>query len=391
MKKLLYGSTALLAAGVLASSADAAERIKLGVGGYFTAGMGYADQDDGAGEPGANRRDHFVFREAEIHFEGKTTLDNGIEFGVNIQLEGESETEAADGGADQIDESYIWIEGGFGRINLGSENSAAYLMSYGLPTLSNGSLILRSNDPNYRFVNAPAGHAAAGPFSVINITNDSEKITYFTPRIAGFQLGLSYTPDNCEEVSAGAVRPCGGTFNLPQADNTVGQQSEVFEAGINFVQKFGDVSVAVYGAYGVASLEQAAAAPAGADALDDQEEWGIGANIGFMGFVLGGAYTDRDDFTAIAGAAADRKDWNLGLSYSTGPWGLQLTWEHAEVDVSGQAGEDETDVIALGVTYALGPGVSLVGSLEHWDFDSDRAGVGDGDATAVIIGTQLAF
>ena len=43
--------------------------------------------------------------------------------GVNMQLEG-------NGGGDTIDESYLIVKGGFGEINLGSENSALYKMHY---------------------------------------------------------------------------------------------------------------------------------------------------------------------------------------------------------------------------------------------------------------------
>ena len=35
MKKLLYGTTALVAAGMIAGGAQAADKIKVGVGGYF--------------------------------------------------------------------------------------------------------------------------------------------------------------------------------------------------------------------------------------------------------------------------------------------------------------------------------------------------------------------
>jgi hypothetical protein len=104
MKKALYGSTALAAAGLLAGAAQAADKIKLGVGGYFQAFGVYSDQDDGVGEPAANLRDHHIAREGEIYFRGSTALDNGIEVGVLVQLE-------ASTCADQIDQSYIWFEG----------------------------------------------------------------------------------------------------------------------------------------------------------------------------------------------------------------------------------------------------------------------------------------
>src|SRR3546814_20814614 len=62
-----------------------------------------------------------VKSDTEIWFDGSTVLDNGIEFGVNVQLEGNSDS-------DQIDESFLTVAGWFGKVIVGSENSAMYLL-----------------------------------------------------------------------------------------------------------------------------------------------------------------------------------------------------------------------------------------------------------------------
>ena len=49
MKKILLGSTALVAAGMIAS-APASAKMKLGVGGYMQQWVGYVSQDDVAGK-----------------------------------------------------------------------------------------------------------------------------------------------------------------------------------------------------------------------------------------------------------------------------------------------------------------------------------------------------
>ena len=75
-------------------------------------------------DPGddTDRNETGIFSDGEIWFMGETTLDNGITFGANVQLESFGNT------ADVIDEDFAYISGSFGRINIGSENSAAYLM-----------------------------------------------------------------------------------------------------------------------------------------------------------------------------------------------------------------------------------------------------------------------
>ncbi|MHC4181272.1 MAG: porin, partial [Planctomycetota bacterium] len=165
MKKALYGTTALFAAGALmASPASAEEKIKLGVGGYWQTVVSYTDQDEPDGEQ--DLLPDAVRQEGEIHFTGETTLDNGITFGVNIQLEGVTQ-------ADQIDESYLIVEGSFGRTLIGAENSAPYLMGYIAP-----SVALGVNSPNFLIWETYGG---AGTSTVVDFaTSDSNKLTYFT-------------------------------------------------------------------------------------------------------------------------------------------------------------------------------------------------------------------
>ncbi len=92
MNLRLLGTT-ILAMGLplmASNGAQAAEKIELSLGGYWHGIVTYGRQSDGLGQPGANIRDHGFGQESEIQFTGRTTLDNGISFGVNVQLEGES-------------------------------------------------------------------------------------------------------------------------------------------------------------------------------------------------------------------------------------------------------------------------------------------------------------
>ncbi len=96
--------------------------------------VGYASQDDDLGVGGDARNDFSgtnTASDSEIHFKGSTTLDNGLQFGVNVQLEGNTS-------GDQIDESYLFVTGSFGRVEVGSENTAQYKMQYSAPDVGIG-------------------------------------------------------------------------------------------------------------------------------------------------------------------------------------------------------------------------------------------------------------
>ena len=118
MKKILLATTALATAALVAGAAGdanaqeytskAAERIKVGLGGYFQQwGVGASQNiKDGpgdiipiAGSHGNTIKNNVVDQKhnSEICFIGQTTLDNGLTVGLNVQLEANSE-------ADQIDE-----------------------------------------------------------------------------------------------------------------------------------------------------------------------------------------------------------------------------------------------------------------------------------------------
>src|SRR6185295_11886080 len=117
MKKVLLGTTALLGAGLVASPAFAADGIKLGVGGFFKSAYMMVFDDDSEGEIGNERNTDGFFQDAEVHFTGSTVLDNGLEVGARIELEGEN-------AGDQIDEAWIFFSGGFGEVRIGSDDEA---------------------------------------------------------------------------------------------------------------------------------------------------------------------------------------------------------------------------------------------------------------------------
>ena len=96
MKKFLIGTTALVAAGFVAGQAEAADPIKLSVGGYMNQYVGYADQDEDGQENFAEVK---VESETELYFRGSTTLDNGLTIGVNIDRYADRDDTGGDGGA----------------------------------------------------------------------------------------------------------------------------------------------------------------------------------------------------------------------------------------------------------------------------------------------------
>ena len=91
MKRALYGSTALVAASLLAGQAQAADGVKLGVGGFYhgAAGAAISENWDNGGIEG-NTRAHAFKQSIEVYFSGETTLDIGLTVGARVELEGQT-------------------------------------------------------------------------------------------------------------------------------------------------------------------------------------------------------------------------------------------------------------------------------------------------------------
>src|SRR5690606_2421378 len=108
-----------LATAAFALLAPAAQaEIKLDLGGYFKGYAGYSDQDT------ADLRDFDLKRKSEIFFEGETTLDNGLTVGYHGELFQENSAT----GDENLEASYLYMSGNWGRVNVGRENGAAYLL-----------------------------------------------------------------------------------------------------------------------------------------------------------------------------------------------------------------------------------------------------------------------
>src|SRR5262245_16396876 len=186
MKKLLLASSALGGAALIAGPASAADPIHLTVGGFFREAYQVVFDDDSEGEPGNEHNTDGFFNDAEVHFSGSTVLDNGLEVGARIELEGETDD-------DQIDESWIYFSGGFGEVRIGSLDDALGDLCVFAP---GGTANFSAYSPNQWGANTLTSNSIC--FGVDDV-GDSQKIVYFSPVFGGFQLGLSYVPSSDKE------------------------------------------------------------------------------------------------------------------------------------------------------------------------------------------------
>ena len=375
MKKVLLSTSALALVGAF-SSANAAEW-DVKVGGYMEAMVYYADSDVSFNNQVDFDGLDVTTTDAELHFKPTITLDNGLKIGADIQIE-------VNNSGDRIDEDFLFIKGSFGEILLGSENSAGYKMSYGAPDVS-----FHGTNSNDLTAFLPYSSAVGGvnvaddlfrgtlgsTFLENDRNNDSQRITYFSPRFAGFQIGASYARDD-QQDGAQAANDCNNDI------------CNFFDIGANYVNSFGGFDIAVSGRWGIATNDAANS--------NNPQVWGAGINLGFAGVTIGGSFAEQNN-----AGDNDGRSFDAGISYETGPWGFSFTYlngenvndENAAAVVNGaSANDEELQIFTLAASYALAKGVKLGVSGAYVDFDEqvDDGGAGNGDdVDGFIIGTGI--
>jgi predicted porin len=352
MKRSILGTTALVAVGAVgAAPADA--KISLGLSGYMNTYFSVASIDEGANDP-RDFNPTGIYSDGEVHFEGEYTADNGISFGANVQLEMFS-------GGDNIDEKYAYVEGSFGRIVMGSEDSAAYIMHYaapyaGLPINSGWVTVFIENNPDS---NTSFQHPGVSTY--IDWGGDENVITYYTPRIWGFQLGLTYAPS----VTGG-----GDGKNFPVEADTETEYNNGFAVGLNYVEDFNGFGVAVAGGWRYAHASEAVSSLG----FDDYQALSVGLQLSYAGFTVGGSYANEYEGMITGGGttSTEGQSWDVGATYNLGPWTFGVTYFQGEVedDVT-DPDDDEMWAVQGGLYYALGPGITIGAGVMYAEWDAE--------------------
>ncbi|MDG2481620.1 MAG: porin [Alphaproteobacteria bacterium] len=403
MKKLLLGTTALVSAGFVAQNAQAADPIELSIGGYHNWAFFFADNDSNPAtgtlpaEPGFGLGDHDLKFSGEVQLRGSTVLDNGLEVGVRIEIEGETQ-------GDQMDENYAWIEGSFGTFRFGNDDPASAQMATAAPYLNyvfgaNSATVFVNGMSQYFARSGAANNTlrsrfSAGAYATFatfpNQSFDDAQLIYFSPVFNGFQFGVSYAPNNTEALPA-------ATYLLPVKAGTASTSpafthGQVYSVAGRYDGSVGDVGVTV--AAGWMRMEDKAVNNAPL-ASTSSEAVDVGLVLYFGNWGVGGSYLSTDDWHNVAGT--DTEAYDLGIAYwSDGAWSAGVYWLHQEIDytagnlVAGANITDEIDQYRLMGQYDLGPGVSVTGALGFDQFD-DGVINRTYDTTMVGVGMMIGF
>lgn len=348
------------------------------IGGEFLSYFGYASTN--ADTAGASDFDGFdVKTDAKVAISPEITLDNGIQFGAVVEVD------AQDAG---IGDSFLFVDSAFGYLEIGSRTSAGHNMFYAAPdeTLlgtndgSAGDFIPFDEMTGAVFTANDTGKGTLNSTFIENGANENDnaqRISYYTRRFSGVQFGVSYARDRQ------------ATQNV-QVDLNGDDLNNIVDLGVNYVRTIGPVDIAIAARYGIAGNNLSSS--------EDPEIWGGGVVVSSGGISIGGSFSEQNN-TALS----DGQAFDVGVSYSTGPWAMSLTYqygrnaddEQANAALAVPAGADEElQQIVGGVTYELADGVALGGFVAYVAFDEEVADsgiVGGDDVDGFVIGGGIAL
>lgn len=397
MKKYLFGTSALVAAALVAGTASAAEPLKLGISGNMQQWFGVVNQSgygpNAAGQPNKAGRREFshtgINTDTEIDFKASTKLDNGLEVTAVINLDtwnnvGGGGNTGTQGGTVTVKEEWAAVAGGWGTVVAGVTPSANMLLhneavDYGI---GYGDVDLWIKKPQ-SFVTYNAGNTAANTVGRNDYLYTSFRnfgvvgaVAYVSPQFYGFQGAVSYSPHGAalgiQNTNANATAAASGTTS-PQVNDYV-------DVTLAYKGEIAGVSIGADG--GLARTQYGSVSYSGGNnvAYNDlrggtMQAWNAGLKLGYAGFTLGGAYFRRMEDSKSQGTIAagvpsltnalDGSAWNVGLAYANGPWGVSGLYFRTSTqgDIvnysTARDGGEHFDTWLVSGKYNLGPGIDL--------------------------------
>ncbi|MCH1541608.1 MAG: porin [Alphaproteobacteria bacterium] len=343
MNKLLMG-TAVAALFVTPAMAGP---VAVTVGGYYNSVVYSQDADE------FETRDLGVHNDAEIIFKGKGKTKNGIEVGFQVQLEAEGAGES-----DHIDENYVYAKGDFGKVEIGAENNAAYKQQVSAPKFL-GWKTYDNNFETWRKVSSFDKPLMDG------VEGDALKINYYSPKVNGFQISYSVTPDARDTSGDTALYLDNGELD---SDGDVARKGSSTALGLKYSGKIAGMKVKA--SYGINELDEDTG-------VDPREDTAMGLSVSSGAITVGGTMFTKD----ANGAETDILHYAIAYKLSKATQvGLMM---HNQEAPDG----DETNIMVVGGSTKIGSGAKLTYSYETVEDDNPEKG----DSTFMGVGLLLKF
>ncbi|WP_298374117.1 porin [Azospirillum sp.] len=375
----LCGVAAIALAAIGGSTANAAQKFDIILGGeaYFEAGV--VGQSLKSGQRSTEFRNRF-----QLKVSPTATADNGLEYGARFTLQA-----AANDRTITDDGAYMFVKGGFGQISAGV-----------LGGPSDGTGVIAPSDWGTGGVDgsyaAFLGNTGSNvPSMTTNLkafkTGDAgTRLLYASPRFSGFQAVVSHQPKTGNfHTSVDRSKTVETTDSF-----RTGGYSDVYEGGVNYADTLGDVTIAG-DAFVIGGQARNTSAGTRFERLSSYH---VGLSAAYGGLKVGGSYAYGGDSGYISRSsnarATDRgaQDvWTVGAQYTTGAYTLGLGYLRSKDagDLTAR-GDRRFNLVTTGLRYTVAPGLALGAEYNHFDLKSDTTSQND-RGNIVLLRSTLVF
>ncbi len=398
MKKALFGTTALVAAGLSAGQAMADGGIHLGISGFYRGSAGFLIGGDQAAVPvfhkttgggtttsigglGDFGRTSGGFRqEVRINFKGDFTLPDGITVSALIGIN--------PGGANnvgaQLNRAYADFKGQYGDLRFGQGDAMDAVKQDCVYDPGNVTSNFGINSANQDFTNAGLANFGSNVVGVatfetaaatcLTFTQKGTAIAYFSPAFAGFTLAVTYTPSGGTTNESGSQGVGSGTdLKHKQAENILTAAADYngdLGGGWTFLAGGGgEWAFSGHTSGGGTEHNKPSAYVLGFQ-VANPNGWTFGASgeylVNYPHF--NGVFIATDAGTS----GADGWVGAVGVAYTFGNWSFGLQGIYSQYQVhqgSPSAGHDAVWGVGLNGAYTLGPGITLEGQVAYSKYD----------------------
>lgn len=301
----------------------------------------------------------------DISIFGSATADNGLSYGFEYDID--------------EDRAQIHLSNRFGRVDMGDTDSA----TDALDIKGDSAMVGRGSWARAGSKNVNLGGIEG--LGVVSVRGIGGTIRYTTPNYGGLTIAASFTNESDGDMIDGS----GPTTS-----------EDIVSIAGRYISSYGNYTTIVYGGYESSNNGEKVSA------RGKQEIYSAGAMVVGMGarFAIGWGRTENE-LAPDAAISDELREWyDIGLSFSSGPWSVSVGGAHVldESVLLASVIDTEMTAISASFNYNVAPGLALMGGVTHFNIDNgdytgftgvalDANGRADNSATTFTLTTQMSF
>lgn len=383
-----------------AGSAQAQSQFNLRIGGDYFFESGFVSESHKGNLRSTEFRERF-----RLTFAPTAKADNGLEYGSYLRVR------FVAAGSNDYDRAYMFARGRFGELRAGTVPSfddevnfplsgqPTGWMPYAITNYALSWLTPLATGSNGRYYGADTAGGISGALAIAGplwtnliAERNGSKLLYMSPRMAGLQIGATYTPQS----TSGGLSVDRAKNGSPAGAQVTTVFRDLAEIGANYIANIGPVQISAAGAI---MHGQAATSTSTADRYNDYTGWSARARVKYDILSVGGNYTYLGDSgqNRLFAYTGKTYNWHLGAQIAPGPWVFGAAYIYGEdPGQTSLPGSRKFKVHELGAGYNVAPGLMLQASYDYVIVDSDRVatavtGSPNSKANVVTLRTTLTF